>query len=169
MKNGLIIIVFAALVTACWPKSISFVDDAMPEEWKTFSVQTIENNAATAPLNYAATLTESIKDGIQNNSRLQLNPRADAAEVQIEGKITNYVVQPIALQVGDDAAKNRLTITTNFTIFISKPKEEEMTVTSTRFADYNSSQDLATVEAQLVEEINKQIVQDIINKLYANW
>lgn len=169
MKKLLFFLFLGTFLSACWPKSLSFVDISMPDEWKTFSVQTIENNAATAPLNYAANLTESIKDGIQNNSRLQLNPKADAAEVQIEGRISNYMVQPIALQVGDDAAKNRLTITANFTIFISVPKEEEMTVSSTRFADYNSSQDLATVEAQLIEEINKQIVQDIINKLYSNW
>jgi hypothetical protein len=44
-----------------------------------------------------------------------------------------------------------------------------MTLTSTRFADYDSNLDLTTVESQLLEEINKQIVQDVINKILSNW
>ena len=67
------------------------------------------------------------------------------------------------------SAKNRLTISVNFTIFISQPKEDKMILTSTRFSDYDSSSDLASIESQLLEEINKQIVQDLINKLFSNW
>jgi hypothetical protein len=62
-----------------------------------------------------------------------------------------------------------LTVTVSFTIFISAPKEEEMKLTSTRFADYDSNLDFSTVEAQLLEEINQQIMQDLINKLFSNW
>jgi hypothetical protein len=47
--------------------------------------------------------------------------------------------------------------------------ENKMTLTSTRFADYDSNLDLSTVESQLLEEINKQIVQDVINKILSNW
>jgi outer membrane lipopolysaccharide assembly protein LptE/RlpB len=157
------------ILSACWPVSVSFKDKAMPEEWKVFSIQTLENVAPNAPLSYAARLTEDLKDGIQNNTKLKLSNKANTGEVQIEGRITNYSVQPLALQANDVAAKNRLTITTNFTIFISKPKEEEMVVSSSRFADYNSTADFAVVEATLIDEINKQIVQDVLNKLFSNW
>mgnify|MGYP003318299750 FL=1 len=44
-----------------------------------------------------------------------------------------------------------------------------MKLTSTRFADYDSSTDLSSVENQLLDEINEQIVQDVINKLLSNW
>ena len=81
----------------------------------------------------------------------------------------NYNLSPIALQEGDNAAKNRLTISTQFTIFIQKPEESIMKLTSTRFADYDSNSDLSSVENQLLEEINEQIVQDVINKLLSNW
>jgi hypothetical protein len=157
------------LMGACWPKSVSFRDGSMPDEWKTFSVKTLEVSAANAPISYAANLTEKIKDGVQNNSKLLLNTKLGAGEVSIEGTISNYLVMPIAIQQGDDAAKNRLTISVNFTIFISKPTEDKMTLTSTRFADYNSDQDLSAIEGQLLNDINTQIVQDIINKLFSNW
>jgi hypothetical protein len=158
------------LMTGCYPSSISFVDSgSMNEAWKTFTVKTLENIAPNAPTSYAVTLSEEIKDGVQNNTRLSLNPNLGKGEVNIEGTITNYSLMPIALQEGDDAAKNRLTITVNFTIFVTKPEEEEMTLTSTRFVDYDSKTDLASVESTLLEEVTTQVVQDVINKLLSNW
>lgn len=158
------------VLSSCWPASVSFVDKGgMPEEWKFFSVKTLENNAPNAPLSYASLLSEDIKDGVQNNTRLKLNSSPNTGEVQIEGVISNYSVSPIAIQAGDVAAKNRLTVSVNFKIYIKKPKEEEMNLTATRFFDFESSQDFSSVEKQLIEEINKQIVQDVINKLLSNW
>jgi len=141
----------------------------MNEEWKTFTVKTLENRAPNAPSSYPVTLSEKIKDGVQNNTRLSLNPNLGKGEVNIEGTISSYTVMPIALQEGDNAAKNRLTVTVNFTIFVTKPEEEEMTLTSTRFVDYDSKTDLASVESTLLEEVTTQVVQDVINKLLSNW
>ncbi len=164
------LLLICGLLTSCWPTIVSFMDKgSMPPEWKTFSVKTLQVDAATAPMSYGANLTEAVKDGIQNNTRLLLNPKSGAGEVAIEGTISNYSITPVALQQGDNAAQNRLTISVNFSIFITAPEEDKMTLTSTRFMDYNSSQDLTAVEAQLLEEINKQIVQDLINKLLSNW
>jgi len=168
IKISLFILLF--ILTSCWPVSVSLIDKgSMPEEWKTFSVKTLNNKAPNAPLSYSPNLTEQIKDGIQNNTRLQLNTQSNKAEIIIEGSVNNYNLSPIALQEGDNAAKNRLTISTQFTIFIQKPEESIMKLTSTRFADYDSNSDLSSVENQLLEEINEQIVQDVINKLLSNW
>ena len=38
-----------------------------------------------------------------------------------------------------------------------------------RFADYNSSQDLSAVETQLVQDISKQLAQDLFDKTLGNW
>jgi len=165
----LVLIILANLLASCWPTSVSFVDGSMPEEWKNFSVKTLENTAPNAPISYAAALSEEIKDGIQNKTKLKLNTTANTGEIQIEGLISNYMVSPIAIQNQDEASKNRLTITTSYTIYIKAPKEDEMTLNSTRFADYDSNQDFSIIEAQLISDINKQIVQDIINKLLSNW
>ena len=79
---------------------------------------------------------------------------------EIEGKVIGYTVSPIALQEGDNAAKNRLTISSQFTIFIAEPEKSVMKLTSTRFVDYDSNTDLTSIESQLLEEIDQQIVQD---------
>lgn len=170
MKHLISFIPLLLILCSCWPTSVSVIDKGgMPEEWKTFSLQTLENKAANAPLNYPVSLSESIKDGIQNNTNLLLNSETGKGEVYIEGSINSYTIMPVALQEGDNAAKNRLTVSAQFTFYISKPKEEQMSLNVSRFVDYDSNTDLATVENSLLDEISKQIVQDVINKLLSNW
>ncbi|MEJ6777358.1 MAG: LPS assembly lipoprotein LptE [Crocinitomicaceae bacterium] len=170
MRTFTVFIFTLPLIFGCWPSSVSFMDKgSMPEEWKTFSVITLDNNAPNTPLSYATSISEKVKDGIQNNTRLLLNSNSDSAEVIIEGVITNYVISPIALLDGDNASQNRLSISVKFAIFITKPEDNKITITSTRFVDYDSNTDLGTVEGDLLEEVNDQIVQDVINKLLSNW
>lgn len=169
MKIVAVLLLFC-LLSSCWPTSVSFKDKgSMPESWKTFSIKTLEINAANCPLSYSAALTEKLKDGIQNNTRLALNTRLGKGEVNIEGLISSYNVMPLAIQGNDNASQNRLTISVQFSIFVSEPKEDLINLTATRFADFNASTNLSSVESQLVEEISEQIVQDVINKLLSNW
>lgn len=172
----LFLLVVSFLLSSCWPSSISFKDKgSMDERWQKFYVSPIENSAPNASLSYPALLTEDVRSGIQNNTRLKLESNKDASQVQVEGVVVGYNVSPAAIQQGEAAAKSRLTISVKFTIFINVPPKEgeipqnEMVVTATRFADFPSSQDLSSVESSLTEEINKQIVQDVINKLMSNW
>ncbi|MFM7661968.1 MAG: LPS assembly lipoprotein LptE [Bacteroidota bacterium] len=170
MKQIYFFFIISIILTSCWPYSVSIRDTgSMPPEWKTFTVKTLENAAANAPLNLAPILSEDIKDGVQNNTRLLLNTKNGGGEVNIEGRISNYSLIPVALQPGDNSAKNRLTITAQFTIFITTPKEQKINLTSSRFIDYNSNLDLASIEQDLLRQINEQIVQDVINKLLSNW
>ncbi|MFM8241170.1 MAG: LPS assembly lipoprotein LptE, partial [Crocinitomicaceae bacterium] len=105
--------------------SISLKDSgSTPEEWKSFSIKTLESSAPNCPLSYTAKLTEDLKDAIQNNTRLSLNTTTGSGEVYIEGIINNYQVMPIAIQNNNSAAQNRLTIGVQFNINISAPKTE---------------------------------------------
>lgn len=150
--------------------SISLKDKgSTPEEWKTFSVKTFESTAPNCPLSYNANLTEYVKDALQNNTRLSLNTTTGAGEIFIEGVITNYQVLPIAIQNNNNAVQNRLTISVQFTINTSSPKEDIMNLSATRFADFSASTNLVSVENQLLEDINSQLAQDLVNKLLGNW
>jgi len=158
------------LLTSCWPKSVSFVDTGgMPDEWKFFYLNTLKNIAPNAPISYSAVLSDAVKDGIQNGSRLKLATDAKDAQIEIDGTITSYSITPIALVEGDNATKNRLTISVKFNFFINDPEDDEMTLVSTRFFDYDASADLASQESVFLDEINAQIVQDVTSKLLSNW
>ena len=98
------------MISSCWPSSIGFRDSgSMPEEWESFTVEMIENNAANCPLSYGPVLTEILKDGIQNNTRLVLNTDGEG-EIVLTGVISSYNVMPIAVQDNDNASQNRLSI-----------------------------------------------------------
>ena len=73
------------------------------------------------------------------------------------------------MKLDDNASQNRLTIRINFQININEPESETMPLSVSRFADFESNVNLASVENQLIEEINDQIAQDVINKLLSNW
>ena len=169
MKYVISIAIFLML-TSCWPTSVSFNDTgSIPAEWKQFSLSNLENNAPNSPINFSGFLSDKIRDGIQNNTRLKLSNSPNTGEVRLEGIITNYTISPIAIQAGDNVSKNRLTVTCNMKITIMSPKEQEMTLSSTRFADYPTDNNFSVVENELNEQISQQIVQDVINKILSNW
>lgn len=166
------ILTFLSLIlvlSSCWPSSISFRENSMPEEWQTFFVVPLELNSATAPISYNAVLTEAVRSGVQNNTRLKMVGNVDLSNVTISGEITNYATSPIALKEGDNASQNRLTINVDFTIKTPSKGLELIQLKASRFFDYSSDKNLADVEQDLIIEINKQLVQDVINKLLSNW
>lgn len=175
MRNLLIIsLLIVTGLTSCWPSKISFFDTGSLDECLThFQMDQLEIAAPNAPINYPIELTEAVKAGIQNRTKLLIASEKNAPQVTIVGKITNYVVSPVALQEGDNAAQNRLTVSATMDIYFDcSPKKDyvlEMKVVSTRFANFDANLDISSVESQLLQEINDQIVQDVINQLLSNW
>lgn len=166
----LVLSILAVFFTACWPTSVSFRDGSVPPEWKRFMVSTLENKAPNAPISYSSELTELVKDAIQNRVGLSLvTDEDDDPQIIVTGVINSYEVTPLSLQDNAANVKNRLTIRASFEIFISSPKEEVMELSSSRFANFDASQDVGAIQIQLLEEINDQIVQDVLNKLLSNW
>ena len=176
MKRAKLILPFvlvALMAVSCWPTSVAFNDSgSMNACLKRFQMDPLEISAPNAPLNYNINLTEAVKNGIQNNTKLLLTSGNTPAQVIISGKITGYSVSAAAIQQGDQSAKNRLTVSAQMNILLTCPSndyEQEMKMTSTRFVDYDANKDLSSVESELLEQINQQIVQDVINQLYSNW
>jgi outer membrane lipopolysaccharide assembly protein LptE/RlpB len=167
----LYIILLSFVLGSCWPTQFLSINDSggMPEEWKTFFVETIESTAATAPNFYPAGFSEDLRLGIQNNTRLKLENTLEKADVKIKGTINSYNTSPIAIQQGDVANQNRLTIGVNFVISTQTKGLETINLNASRFADYNSNQSLTDVENELIKAINQQLVQDLVNKLQSNW
>lgn len=158
------------LLGGCYPTSLSFRDGSVPPEWKRFMVAQLENKASNAPISYSTNLAEEIKDGIQNRVGLTLvTNESEDPQVTVTGSVDSYSIMPLSLQDNSAQVKNRLTVRASFEIFISAPKENVMKLNVARFADFDASQDVGSIQTQLLEEINEQIVQDVLNKLLSNW
>ena len=166
MKNYLIY-VSVILITACSVPNYSFNGGKVHPDAKTISIAYFENSSSLGPSNLGQTFTESLRDLFQSQTKLELiNGEGNLA---YEGSITNYVVQPIAIQSNQTASQNRLTITVNVSYRSEVETGKDFEQNFTRFADFNSSQNLSSVEGQLITEIFDQITQDIYNKTLGDW
>jgi hypothetical protein len=89
--------------------------------------------------------------------------------LNFEGEITGYAIAPVAIQSNDLAASNRLTIMVHVKFVNTKDEKQNFDTSFSRFADYSSTQSLTAVQANLIDQINQQLVQDIFNKAMINW
>ena len=64
---------------------------------------------------------------------------------------------------------NRLTISVRVRFINSFDDTQNFDQTFSRYADYSSTQNLSSVEATLVTEINDALTDDIFNKAFVNW
>ena len=134
---------------------------------RTMTVDLFDARAPLATPTSAQTFTETVRDLLLAQTPLKL--ARENGDVQYSGAITGYDVQPVNIQANESAALNRLTITASVTYVNSIEPKKNAEFTVSRFADYNSTQDLSTVEVQLVTEISKQLAQDIFDRTLGNW
>ena len=164
MKNLLIYLIIPFVFSGC---SIEYgmIDGSI--EADTFSIEIFEEQAANAPAGYGATFTDYLKDFMI--SRTKLNLKNDGADIEIFGKITYYYTSPVSVQADDAAAVNRLTVRVSVTVINNVNEEQSFESTFSQLSDFDANQDLASVQDELLDDINAKLSQDIINKLTSNW
>ncbi len=113
------------------------------------------------------TLTEALWDYFTGQTNLVLVDRG--GDLSLDGTITQYVVQPVAIQGNETAAMNRLTISVNVKFINKTDPKQNWETTFSRYQDYASSYNLSAVQDLLIKDITDQLVQDIFNKAVVNW
>lgn len=145
----------------------SFTGASIAEDVKTVSVKTFPSYAPLANANLSQTFTEALKDKFLSQTNLDLV--ASDGDLQFEGSITGYNVTSVAIQGNERAALNRLKITVKVKFTNTKDSDLDYESSFSRYTDYESSQNLASIEDGLITEINDQLTQDIFNKAVSNW
>jgi len=135
----------------------------------TVSVLLFSNSAPLAKPSLAQTMTESLRDFVQRQTRFTLLP--SGGDLNYEGEITGYSVAPVAITGGatDQASLNRLTITVKVKYTDDIEDRYSFDGNFSRFADFPSTTDISSVEDALIKEITDQITQDIINRSIYAW
>ena len=155
----------AASFTSC--RFYSFTGASISTDVKTVTIQHFPNRAATIEPTLSQHFTEKLKDAFLGQTSLTLEP--NGADLNFSGSIVKYEVKPIAIQANEQAAQNRLTIAVKVTFENIKDNSKNFDQQFSRYADYDSSQNLADIEADLIEEITTELVEDIFNKAVVNW
>ena len=165
-KLFFICLLLGMISTSC-RMSYSFSGASISPEVKTFTVKFFTKTAALGPASLSQTFTEKLKEKFISQTNLAVTDKN--GDLTFEGSITNYSVAPISIQANEVAANNRLTISVNVKFTNLKDEKQNFETTFTRYADYESSKNLATEESRLISEINEQLVDDIFNKAVINW
>jgi hypothetical protein len=134
---------------------------------RTVSVELFEARSPLATPQSAQVFTETLRDLLLAQTPLKL--AREEGDVQYSGAIVGYDVQPVSIQANETAALNRLTLTVKVTYVNTLEPKKNSESTFSRFADYESSQDLVSVEENLVEQISEQLAQDIFDRTLGNW
>ena len=169
-RNKLIAAIGAAVVgfvSAACTISITMSGASIPENLNTFSVEYIVNRAPLINPDLSQTLTDGLKDRIQNESRLTLNE--NGGDIIFSGNITGYSTQPMALKADAVSAQTRLNVTVKIRCRNTKDPKKDWEQTFSEYQDYDSENNLADVESELVTLIVEELTENIFNKAFADW
>jgi hypothetical protein len=154
-----------AIVYSCRPH-VSMSGATIPPEAKTISVGFFANNTALGAPSLSQRFTERLRDMVSQQTNLALVRQN--GDLQFEGYLSDYNVAPISIQ-SDQASSNRLTISVKVIYFNKFDKTKGFEQVFTRFADFKSIESISAREPQLVQEIFRQLTEDIFNKAFNNW
>lgn len=164
---SVILIVMTGLIANQCKVTYSFSGVNISPEIKTVSVQYFQNRAPIVQAQLSQLFTDALIDRIQSNTSLTLT--TGQADIDFSGEIRNYETRPTAITGQETAARNRLTITVRVKYVNSKNPELDFDTSFSRYEDYDSSQNLADVEDELIGIIVEYLVDDIFNKAFVNW
>jgi hypothetical protein len=172
--NGALILLMVFFILSCKLPTYSFKaggKNNVEIPGKTISVGYFENKAALSSSSASILFTEGLRNLMLNQSKKNLV--TDNADWEIEGEIKDYRIAPVTIQAGSDiAAQNRLTMSIyvawKYTGEVSEDNamEKEGKQTFSAFVDYDSSREFSTVEEALLNELIRQLTQDIFDRIF---
>ena len=135
---------------------------------KTINIHFIENQARVIVPTLSTAFTEKLRQRILSQSSLsQVN--SEKTDYDLSGFISNYDVTVASVSGTETSSKNRLTITVMIEFQNKLNEKANFTQAFSRFADFNSDQNLQNVESKLIADISDQLADDIFNKAFVNW
>lgn len=158
-------VLLALIISSCGV--YTFSGSSISSEVKTVKINFFENKTSLSPSNLSNNFTEALKDKL--SSETNLSPVSTDGDLTYTGYISNYDIKPIAIQANETAAKNRLTILVKVTFTNKLQEEYNFDKTFSRYADYDSGEDLKSIEDRLNEEITEQLIDNIFNESISNW
>lgn len=165
MKQILSLISLILLVVSCGV--YSFTGASIPTEAKTISVQYISNKAVIVQPSLSQVITDGLIDAFAGQTNLDITE--NEGDLSFSGYITKYQIKPMAIKANETASQNRLTIAIKIKYNNSFDDKQNFETTFSRYRDYAGSENIVDVEDGLIEEISKELIEDVFNKAFVNW
>ncbi len=169
LKIASILVVLVALMTSC---SISYKFNGSSIDYtkiKTISFETFPNRSrgfVWGPME--SMFNTALQDIYMQQTRLQQVKRN--GDLQLSGEITNYdaVNKGVSADGYSNMVELRMTVRVNFVNNVN-PSENLDGQQFSANREYESTQQLSAVQDELVNQMIKEIVDQIFNATVANW
>lgn len=139
----------------------------IPPDVKTFRVNYLENKARYVNPQLTPTLTEKLKQKISGQTRLrQIN--GDEAHYDISGYVSDYSVTTTGI-TNQNASTNRLNVSFHLVFKNTLDQKKDLETDITNNYDFSAQLSLQQAETQLSNDIIKNLVDGIFNKIFSNW
>ena len=134
---------------------------------RTYYISNFRNNALNAFPDIEREFTEALKEKIRTQSRLvydDANPN-----IEFNGTLVSYRITSEAPQPGENVSLNRLTIVLAIEYIDNTNEENNWKSNFSHFVNFDATEDVNSIQEDLVEEIRDQLMEDIFNKAFTNW
>jgi outer membrane lipopolysaccharide assembly protein LptE/RlpB len=142
----------------------------IPDSIKTVRVNFIENRAPYVNPQLSPNLTDRLKQKIVNQTRLT-QTNNDNAHYDIHGSITDYSVSTTGISNNNGQSQtsiNRLTVSVHITLTNQLAGTNQEFDVSRSF-DFPANQSLQQAESGLLDEMIRNLTDEIFNRIFSNW
>lgn len=143
----------------------------IPPEAKTISIEMFKNQAdLTAPAE-PQLVTQKLRDAVSSQTNLAMIKQNGDLKFE-DCRIVAYTNNPQGISGGgtDQNALRRLSVTIRVNYINKFDATKNFTDREfTRYFDYDGSKTLTSVESEGLEQINRQLIEDIFNAAFNNW
>jgi hypothetical protein len=134
---------------------------------KTIKLFTIENKASYVNPQLSPKLYDKLSQKFVNSTKLT-RTNNDDAHYQVIATITGYNPSQTVGISAQQATTNRLTVSVHVVLKKTlENKSEEFDVT--RNADFSANLSLQQAEGQLLDELVRNLTDEIFNHIFSNW
>ena len=158
-----VLLMLVATFSSCY----SFKDVSIPPDVKTARVNYIENRASYVNPQLSPQLTDRLRQKINNQTRLTL-VSTDQADYDIYAEIRGYNVTTAGISE-QQAATNRLQITVHIVFKNRLNAKANFEADVSRNFDFSSRQSMQQAEAAQMDDILKNLSDEIFNRIFSNW
>lgn len=167
MKKIVMFVLLSIIMTACTVSYKFNGSNINYSETPTLDIRDFQNQAPLVYPPLTQVFNERMKDVFIRGTKLQLTNIA--ASMEIEGEIVRYDLTPLAVQENNLASQTRLTMAVKFRFRNNVRSEEDKEETISAYRDFSSSLMLTDVQDGLIDELTKEIVDQVFNATMSNW
>ena len=153
-----------AVTTSCG--AYSFSGASVPDSIKTIRINFIDNKARYVNPQLSPRLTDKFKQKINSQTRLT-QTNNDNAHYIIDSYVSDYTVSTSGIS-DQKTVSNRLTVGVHISVINTlSGKTDEYDVS--RSFEFNGNKSFQSEEAGLMDNMVRDITDDIFNRIFSNW